>query len=71
MQMIFYSVVFFFGFIYQPIWIVNNFWLKADFYEVLPFQFPYLAFLFLYSTLSTIFIWFSVEFIKKYIRMRT
>ena len=62
--MVFYVLVFLFGVVYQPNWVVNNFWLKADFYEDIPFQVPYLVFLITYSSLNTIFVWFLVKFIK-------
>ena len=66
-MMVFYVVVFLFGLVYQPNWVINNFWLKADFYDDIPFQVPYLVFLIIYSWLSTIFVWYLVKFIKKYL----
>lgn len=35
-QAVFYLVVLLFGFGYQPNWVYENFWGKADFWEVLP-----------------------------------
>ena len=66
-QMVFYVLVFLFGLVYQPSWAYNNFWFRADFYEDIPFQVPYLVFLIIYSLLSTIFVWYLVKFIKKYL----
>ena len=66
-QMAFYVFVFLFGLVYQPNWVLDNFWLKADFYEDIPFQVPYLVFLIIYSYLNTIFVWYLVKFIKKYL----
>ncbi len=64
-QMVFFVFVFFFGLVYQPNWVLDNFWLKADFYEDIPFQVPYLVFLLIYSYLNTIFVWYVVKFIKR------
>ena len=64
-QMVFYIFVFLFGLVYQPNWVLENFWLKADFYEDIPFQVPYLVFLIIYSYLNTIFVWYVVKLIKK------
>ena len=66
-QMVFYVVIFFFGFMYQPNWVLDNFWLRADFYDDIPFQVPYLVFLIIYSFLNTILVWYVVKFIKKYL----
>jgi hypothetical protein len=51
-QYSFYGSIFLLGFVYQPNWVRENFWLKADFYSSLPFQFPYVLFLLTYSLLS-------------------
>jgi hypothetical protein len=64
-QMVFYVLVFLFGLVYQPNWVLDNFWLKADFYDDIPFQVPYLVFLIIYSYLSLIFVWYVVKFVKK------
>jgi hypothetical protein len=66
-QYSFYSLVFLFGFLYQPNWVNDNFWLKADFYEVLPFQVPYILFLSLYSTASVLFIFQVIRLVKKHL----
>ena len=66
-QMVFYIFVFLFGLVYQPNWVLDNFWLKADFYEDIPFQVPYLVFLIIYSYLNTIFVWYLIKFIKKHL----
>ena len=66
-QMVFYVLVFLFGLVYQPNWVYNNFWFKAGFYEDIPFQVPYLVFLIVYSYLNTIFVWYVVKFIKRYL----
>jgi hypothetical protein len=66
-QMVFYVFVFLFGLVYQPNWVLDNFWLKADFYEDIPFQVPYLVFLIIYSYMNTIFVWYLVKFVKKFL----
>ncbi len=66
-QMLFYVLVFLVGLVYQPNWVLDNFWLKADFYDDIPFQVPYLVFLTVYSYLNLIFVWFVVKFVKKYL----
>ena len=66
-QMVFYVIVFLFGLVYQPNWVINNFWLKADFYDDIPFKVPYLVFLIIYSYFNLIFVWYVVKFIKKHL----
>jgi hypothetical protein len=66
-QMLFYVLVFLVGLVYQPDWVLDNFWLKADFYDDIPFQVPFLVFLIIYSYLNLIFVWFVVKFVKKYL----
>jgi len=64
-QYSFYSVVFLFGFLYQPTWVSDNFWFKADFYDSLPFQFPYFLFLLIYSILSVGATWSAIQLVKR------
>jgi len=66
-QIVFFALVFIFGFFFQPSWVVDNFWLKADFYNDIPFRVPYLGFLTLFAFLHTIFVWYVVKLIKKYL----
>lgn len=65
--MVFYAFVFLVGLIYQPNWVYNNFWFKADFYDDIPFQVPYLVFQIVYSLMNTIFVFYLVKFVKKYL----
>ncbi len=58
--------VFLFGFNYQPNWVLNNFWLKADFYDVIPFKISFLVFQLVFSLVSTLIVEFGIRFIKKY-----
>jgi len=66
-QYLFYTFVFLFGFLFQPNWVRDNFWLKADFYDSLPFQFPYFLFLTLYASISVVFSFQIIKIFKKYL----
>ena len=52
--------------VYQPSWVYENFWSKADFYDSIPFTVPYLAFLLIYSAITTGLAELGIRFIKKY-----
>lgn len=66
-QVVFYSLVFLVGIVYQPVWVYENFWYKADFYDVLPFSFPYLGFISLYCCVSTAYVWILVRLAKRFL----
>ena len=51
---------------YQPNWVYENFWSKADFYDSIPFTVPYLVFLVVYSSITTGLAELGIRFIKKY-----
>lgn len=53
--------------LYQPNWIYENFWSRADFYDSLPFELPYLVFLLVYAGISTALAELGIRFIKKYV----
>ena len=53
------------GFVFQPAWVTENFWSKAEFYESLPFEFPYILFLVIFSGLQTIFAYLLIKAVKK------
>ena len=52
--------------LYQPNWVYENFWSKADFYDSIPIPVPYLAFLIVYSAITTGLAELGIRFIKKY-----
>lgn len=52
--------------LYQPSWVDENFWSKADFYDSIPFSVPYLVFLLIYSVITTGLAELGIRFIKKY-----
>ena len=52
--------------LFQPNWVYENFWSKADFYDSIPFTVPYLAFLIIYSVITTSLAELAIRFIKKY-----
>jgi hypothetical protein len=54
------------GMIYQPNWVYQNFWSRADFYDSIPFTVPFLAFALIYSTVATGCTELGIRFIKKY-----
>lgn len=66
-QAVFYTLVFLIGFIYQPNWVYDNFWAKADFYNSIPFTVPYLAYLLIYALLNCTFWYVCVKLAKKYL----
>ena len=59
-------VTFLFGLIHQPVWVYNNFWYRADFYDSIPFTVPYWVFLLIYAIISTAFVELVIRLIKKY-----
>ncbi|CAN2177964.1 hypothetical protein MCEMRE130_00217 [Candidatus Nanopelagicaceae bacterium] len=63
-QIVFYSLVFISGFLYQPNWVYDNFWDKADFYDSIPFDVPFSIFLLIYSFVLTTLVWGFVRFAK-------
>jgi len=63
----FYSLVFLSGLVYQPNWVYDNFWGKADFYDSLPFTVYYWQFGLVYSLILAPVVWFVVRSIKKYL----
>ena len=52
--------------LFQPNWIYENFWSKADFYGAIPFAVPFLAFLVIYSIITTALAELGIRFIKKF-----
>jgi hypothetical protein len=61
------AVVFLSAFIYQPNWVYENFWSKADFYDSLPLTVPYLVFQIIYAFISTALAELGIRFVKKYV----
>jgi hypothetical protein len=59
-------VTFLSAMLYQPNWVYENFWSKAAFYDSIPFTVPYLAFLLIYSAITTGLAELGIRFIKKY-----
>ena len=52
--------------LHQPNWVYENFWSKADFYGAIPFAVPFLAFLVIYSIITTALAELGIRFIKKF-----
>jgi hypothetical protein len=53
-------------FLPEPNFIYENFWSKAEFWEVLPFTPSYLFYRFLYAVFLMGFVELGIRFIKKY-----
>jgi hypothetical protein len=60
------GLIFLCGFFYQPNWVYENFWSKADFYDSLPFAVPFLVFLTVYASISTAISELGIRFVKRY-----
>lgn len=60
------ALTFLIAMVYQPNWVYENFWSKADFYDSIPFTIPYLVFLVVYSSITTGLAELGIRFIKKY-----
>ena len=60
------AITFFMAMVYQPNWVYENFWSRADFYDSIPFTVPYLVFLTIYSLMVVSFAELVIRFIKKY-----
>lgn len=63
----FYSLVFLSGLVYQPNWVYDNFWGKADFYDSLPFTVYYWQFGLVYSIILVPVVWIFIRAIKRYL----
>jgi len=50
----------------EPLFIFQNFWSRAEFWEVLPFTVNVLLYKFLYAVIITGFVELLIRFIKKY-----
>ena len=50
----------------QPNWVTDNFWDKAEFWEALPFNFPYMGFILIYAAITTVLFELFMRFIEKY-----
>ena len=51
---------------YQPNWVYQNFWSKAEFYDSIPFRVPYLVFLVIYALVTAGLAELGIRFLKKY-----
>ena len=66
-EIAFYSLVFISGLVYQPRWVYDNFWGKADFYSSIPFTVYYWQFLIVFSLVQVSFAWLGVRVVKKHL----
>jgi hypothetical protein len=52
--------------VYQPNWLLDNFWYKADFYDSIPFNVPFIVFLVIQASLTTVWVELWIRFIKRF-----
>jgi hypothetical protein len=57
---------FLFSLVFQPNWVLDNFWYKADFYDSIPFSVSFIAFLLVQASLTTLWAEIVIRFIKKF-----
>jgi hypothetical protein len=55
------------SFFVQPSWVYNNFWVKADFYDSIPFVVPYFVYAAIAALLATATCEIAIRFVKKYL----
>ncbi len=60
------SLCFFVSVFVQPNWVTDNFWYKAEFWDALPFNFPYMGFILIYAAIVTSLFDQFIRFVKKY-----
>lgn len=63
----FLGFIFLITFFYQPTWVYENFWSKADFFDSLLFTVPYLVYQFIYAAITTALAELGIRFVKKYV----
>jgi hypothetical protein len=66
-EVAFYSLVFLSGQVYQPNWVYDNFWGKANFYESIAFTVYYWQFALVYSIILVPVVWYVVRLVKRYL----
>ena len=66
-EIAFYTLVFLSGQVYQPNWVYDNFWSKADFYGSIPFTVYYWQFALVYSIILVPVVWYVVRLVKRYL----
>jgi len=60
------AATFLFAFNFQPGWVADNFWYKANFYKSLPFEVPYIIYQLIYAVITTLIVECGVRFIKRF-----
>ncbi len=65
-RVILLSGYFLFSFVFQPNWVTDNFWFKAEFWDALPFNFPYMGFILIYAAIATVLFDQFIRLVKKY-----
>lgn len=60
------SIYFLVSVIVQSNWVTDNFWYKAEFWDALPFTFPFMGFILIYAALATVLFDQFIRIVKKY-----
>ena len=50
----------------QPNWVTDNFWFKAEFWNALPINSPYMGFILIYAAIATALFDQFIRLVKKY-----
>jgi hypothetical protein len=60
------ATTFLFAFNFQPGWVIDNFYVKADFYRNLPFEVPFFIFQLIFAVVTTSLLESGIRFVKKF-----
>jgi len=66
-EIAFYLLVFISGLVYQPNWVYDNFWGKANFYDSLPFTVYFWQLQVIYALILVPIVWGLIRAIKRYL----
>jgi hypothetical protein len=66
-QRVFYGFIAFLGFFYQPNFIYENFWSRADFYKTMPFAVPFWLYCSICGLAFATLVWGFNRFAKKHL----
>lgn len=66
-QKTFYGFIFIAGYFYQPNFIYENFWSRADFYKYIPFTVPFWFYSIVCGFGFTVIVWSFVKFSRKHL----
>lgn len=64
-QRVFYGSMFLLGYLYQPNFIYENFWSRADFYKSIPFTVPFWLYSIVCGVVFAFIVWSFNRFARK------